>query len=195
MRRRTAGPRRLLAITALTVGVGSACAQRGGTAGAVQEAAGPIRFAIEVGPEVTGPVYVSVSGSDGGPGWIRAFREGARVYLSERCEIADCGVPPAVCGAGIPLVRDLTAGGDRRVELVWDGLTSTVDSVAGCETRRPAPPGSYVARFCYSREADVRSPATPPPMGTAAATPGRLIRPTCEERPFTLADREAVLRL
>jgi hypothetical protein len=55
-------------------------------------------------------------------------------------------------------------------------MTSVLDSVARCEIRQPAPPGDYVARFCYGVQ-------------------GRLKDPACVTRPFTVGDREVVLKL
>jgi len=124
-------------------------------------------------------------------GWLRASRGGTRVFLQERCAIPDCGAEPVVCGAAIPFVQNIAGpGAARRVEFAWDGLISVVDSVARCETRRPAPPGEYVARFCYSREAEF--PAGP---DSTRAAPGRLLRPICVERTFTPEDTEVVLTI
>jgi len=137
----------------------------------------------------TCPVYVALSSGDAAAGWVRVTRNGERIFLGERCDIEDCGVPPAVCGAAIPMVRGINgACGPKGVELVWDGTTSVVDSVARFETRRPAPPGDYVARFCYSRAADLEAGGDP-----ARGVQGRLTDPTCVTRPFTLQDREVVL--
>jgi hypothetical protein len=134
---------------------------------------------------------VNLGASDGGPGWVWAARDGRRAYLHERCEIADCGQQPAVCGAPVPLLRDLAGGGERRVEFQWDGMISLVDSAAGrCEIRRVAPPGTYVAHLCYSRRAETQGP--PSPTGVVQ---GRLVQPTCVERKFTPSDREVILRL
>lgn len=159
------------------------------TPGARSDPAVSIRFAIAMESDAIGPVYVALAGADGAAGWVRVTRGGERIFLRERCDIADCDAPPAVCGASIPLVRDIGGGGGpRSVELVWDGMTSVVDSASRCETRRPAPPGEYVARFCYSREADLQGGGNP-----AAGVPGRLTSPTCVDRPFTLQDRAVVL--
>jgi hypothetical protein len=133
---------------------------------------------------------VLLTASDGAPGWIRVTLDGKPVPLRERCDIADCGTSPAVCGAALPMVRDLAGRGERRLELVWDGMTSAVDSTAQCERRVPAAPATYTARFCYSTEAQTQGPAD-----STGAMPGRLGQLTCRERPFTLADREVVLRM
>lgn len=147
-----------------------------------------IRFAIEVNPGVAGPIYVLLSGEDAQIGWVKVFRGGQRIYFRERCEIEDCGAPPAVCGAALPLVRNIAGGQEQRsVEFVWDGTTSVVDSVSGCESREPASPGDYSAEFCFSREADVQGGGDP-----SRAVPGSLIRPTCSPKPFTLLDEEVV---
>ena len=150
-----------------------------------------IRFVIEVGSDVPGPTYVLLNDKDGQPGWIRAFRGSDRVYFRERCEIADCARRAVVCGAAMPMIRDISATGQiGLIEFIWDGMTSVVDAVSGCETRQPALPGNFIARFCYSREADFEGDSD-----LALGVPGRLIRPTCVEKPFTLLDREVVLKL
>jgi hypothetical protein len=155
-----------------------------------QPASAGIRFAIELDGETAGPIYVQLNGEDGQVGWARASRDGERVYLRERCEIEDCGVDPAVCGAAIPLIRDIAGAGDGRgVEYLWDGSTSAIDATSGCESRRPALPGNYLVRFCYSREAEFEG------GDVARAAQGRLIDPTCVERAFTLDEQEVVLRI
>jgi hypothetical protein len=175
-----------LAVLALPTG---GCARRGGADESAVESPHPIRFAIEVDAATAGPIYVQLNRSDPVVGWVHASRGAERIDLQERCAIPDCGTEPAVCGAAIPLVRDIAADGAARgVEFVWDGLMSVVDSAARCETRRPAPPGSYVARFCYAREAE-----TTPGGDASRAVPGRVVRPVCVEQPFTLEDREVVL--
>lgn len=96
---------------------------------------------------------------------------GARVDIRPRCDIADCDVPPAVCGAGIPVIRDIAAG---RIEVEWDGMMSVIDPVRACETRRPAPPGRYVATFCHSRQASFVGEGD-----TKVGVQGSLVQPTC----------------
>jgi hypothetical protein len=118
------------------------------------------------------------------------FRNGERVYLSERCDIVDCGAPPAVCGAPVELVRDLTLHPQRHIDFLWDGRTNFVDSAANCELRRSAPHGYYVARFCYSREAEFGAGGDP-----RGDVPGRLVRPTCVDRGFTLQDSLVTLTI
>ena len=150
-----------------------------------------IRFAIEVDDDVVGPIYVLLNEEDDQMGWVKVFRNGERIYFRERCEIEDCGVPVAVCGAAIPFVKDIAGGGDRRtIEFVWDGMTSVLDPLSGCETRQPAPPGDYIARFCFSREAEFEGDGDP-----TRAVPGRVIHPTCVEKPFTLHEQQVVLRI
>jgi hypothetical protein len=132
-----------------------------------------------------------LNGEDDQPGWVRLFRDSVRIYLRERCDIEDCGVPPAVCGAAIPLIRDITATANLTgIELVWDGMTSVLDSLSGCETRRPAGAGNYVARFCFSRRAEFEPGGDP-----TGSVPGTLVEPTCVEKPFTLGDQQVVLRI
>jgi hypothetical protein len=154
---------------------------------AARQAARGIRFAIELAEGTPGPLYVLLERTDGQPGWVEVTHEGRSIPLRERCEVQDCGSPSGVCGMSIPVVSDLAES--RRVERVWDTTTSVIDSVAGCERRVPAPAGAYVARFCYSREADRLG-------GQIPGMPGdRLVNPICTERQFTLEDTEVVLRL
>ncbi len=159
---------------------------------APDQAATTIRFAIEVREATVGPLYVLVSGADDQPGWVSASRDGERIWFRERCDIEDCSAPAAVCGAAIPMVRALAMpGAPRRIELVWDGSTSEIAPVERCETRRPAAPGGYVARFCYAREAAFDGAGS---GGPGRDRPGRLVRPTCVEQPFTRRDRDVVVR-
>jgi hypothetical protein len=152
----------------------------------------PIRFAIEVASSTSGPVYVSLNDAEGQVGWVRAFWGGVtgeRIYLKERCEIADCGLPPVVCGASIPMIRDLAGPQNRSVAFVWDGKKSVFEF--GCEGRQPASTsGSYVAKFCYSTQAQVEGSGDP-----YVGVPGQLLNPTCVTRTFGRSDNEVVLML
>lgn len=148
-----------------------------------------IRFAIELSGATDGPIYVSLNGADNQLGWVTVFRDGERIYFGERCEIEDCGVPPAVCGAALSMVRDVAAADERGIAFVWDGMTSTIDPSRQCERRQPAPPGNYVARFCYSREATVQG------GDPARAAQGSVRNPTCVDRTFTLHEHEIVFRI
>jgi hypothetical protein len=169
------------------------CAARGaGGASRAADDAIAIRLVLEVGAAAAGPVWIALSGAGGEVGWVSVTLAGVRVDLQERCDVPDCGVPPAVCGMAVPMVRDLTAGGGRRVEFVWDGMWSVVDSVARCETRRAAPAGDYVARFCWSREAVVEGGGGGDP---SRAVQGRLVRPECAERGFGLGSGAVVVRI
>lgn len=155
------------------------------------ERATSIRFAIELDADAEGPIYVLLHGADDQPGWIRASHAGERVYFKERCEIPDCGVDAAVCGAAISLVRNLAGSADERsIEFVWDLTTSVRDSASGCETREAAPPGDYSARFCYSHEAELQGQGD-----VSRGVMGRIVSPTCVEREFTLQEQQVVLRI
>jgi hypothetical protein len=144
-----------------------------------------IRFAIRTAPDAEGPVYIVLNEEDDQVGWVRVVRDGERLYLKERCEIANCGEPPAVCGMAFRMIRNLAAGaGQRAIRFEWNGETSAIDESTGCESRIPAPGGAYVARFCHSGQAEFDEGVDP---GRDAV--GRLVEPTCVERPFTLADR------
>jgi hypothetical protein len=150
-----------------------------------------IRFAVEVVSDVSGPIYVLLNGEDNQPGWIRASRGPERVHFRERCEIEDCANRGVVCGAAISMIKNIANTAQTGlVEFVWDGMTSVFDAASGCETRQPALPGDYIARFCFSREAKLEGDGDP-----ARAVPGRLVRPTCVEKPFTLQEQQVVLRI
>jgi len=162
----------------------------GGSVPAVERATS-IRFAIELADGVEGPMYVLLNQENDQPGWVRVSRDGEGIYLKERCEVPDCGVAAAVCGAALPFVRDLAgASGEKGIEFVWDLTTSVLDSASRCETRQPAPPGDYVARFCFSREATLEGQGDP-----TQAVMGRIAAPTCIDKPFTLQEQQVVLTI
>lgn len=148
-----------------------------------------IRFAIEVEPDMETPVFVVLNEEDSQVGWVTVFRDDQRVYLAERCEIENCGEPAVVCGMAFRMVLDI--GSDAPVEFLWDVTTSRIEA-PGCESRVAAAEGDYTARFCYSETAEFDGEA---PDGPGWAVPGKLIEPTCVDRPFNLTDAEVVLRL
>ena len=180
--------------SALVLSVGCGGAGQAGSGGESLEqtdVAVEIRFAIEVADDVSAPIYVLLYGEDNQVGWIQAFRDGERIHFRERCEIEDCANRGVVCGAAMSTIRNIGAGAETgMIEFVWDGMTSGFDEVSGCEIRRPALPGDYIARFCYSREAEFQTNSDP-----ALAVPGRLVGPDCTERPFTLLDEEVVFSI
>lgn len=144
-----------------------------------------LRLVLEAPVGGGAPVYVQVASDDDQPGWVRlAGEDGERVYIRPRCDIADCGKAPAVCGAAIPIVRDI-AGGD--IEIEWDGMTSVIESAGACETRQPAPPGRYVATFCHARDAAVTGEGD-----KKVGVQGTLLQPTCTNVPFSWPRAEAV---
>jgi hypothetical protein len=148
-----------------------------------------IRFAIEVVSNPSGPIYVLLNRADDQPGWIRASQGLEQIYFRERCDIEDCANRGIVCGAAMPMIRNIANPTQTGViEFVWDGMTSAI--VSGCETRQPAVAGDYVARFCYSKEAEFQDGGD-----VTQGVPGRLVGPTCTEKPFVLLDKEVVLRI
>jgi hypothetical protein len=172
----------------LTLALSGACSQ-GLPADAAQ--AGPVRFAIEISPGLSAPVYVQLNDKEGQPGWITVFRNDERIYLEERCEIEDCGGPRGVCGLSLPMVRNLTAGGgDTFIERSWGGLTSVTDPESGCERRVPAGSGDYVAQLCYSDEVALDGNA---PESEGGALGGRVVDPTCVPMPFSVREGEDVV--
>ncbi len=148
-----------------------------------------IRFAVELSSEVSGPIYVLLNGEDNQLGWVAVSRGPDRIYFRERCEVEDCARLGVVCGAAVSMVSNIAGeGGARTIEYEWNGITSVLDPVSGCESRETSPPGDYVARFCYSREARFEGEAD-----ETGAVPGRLLNPTCVEKRFALDEREVVL--
>jgi hypothetical protein len=148
-----------------------------------------IRFAIEVEAGVSGPVYVQLNEEDAQLAWVKAFRDGERVYFRERCEIEDCSNPGVICGLAPTMVKIIADRGQAgMIEFVWDGMTSVIDPANGCERREPAPPGVYTARFCYAGEAVLEGDGDP-----AVAVQGRLVDPICDMMPFELSDGQHVV--
>ena len=196
--------RRLSAVLAATAVLSLACTAgtRDPAAGAESAATpsasvttpseyGPVRFAITVGAQHREPVWVQVNDEGSQPAWVSVWRGSERIWLQERCELADCGQSPAVCGAGIPMVRNL--GGDatdRTISLTWDGKTS-VRAPAGCEIRErvQASGGALRARICHSVS------ATREGGGGAFMGPGRTANATCEERALSPLDSVVVVAL
>lgn len=148
-----------------------------------------IRFAIEVDGQQS-PLFVVPFDESAQAGWVQAFRDGQRIYFRERCEIEECGLPPAVCGAALPTVLDLTQRPGRSIETVWDGTTSVIDSAVQCERRVLVSRGEFVARFCYGFEAELEGD---PDQGRPVA--GRLIDRRCADIPFQLGDSLVLLSL
>jgi hypothetical protein len=146
-----------------------------------------IRFAIEVDGRQS-PFFVVPFEESAQVGWVQAYRNGELVYFQERCEIEECGLPPAVCGAALATVLDLARQPSRRIETVWDGTTSVIDPAIQCERREPVAPGDFVARFCYGFEAELEREAD-----EAGPVAGRLIDRQCTDVPFELGDSLVLL--
>jgi hypothetical protein len=138
------------------------------------------------------PVLVQATSESRPVGWLRVLRDGDPVHVEERCDIPDCGDPdPAVCGAIIPTVREIApADGAGSITYLWDRTRSVIDAALRCERREPAPPGDYVARFCWGHTAET----TGDPAADRGAM-GRLTDPTCVDRTFRLRDADVVLRI
>lgn len=141
-----------------------------------------VRFALRVPAGGTAPVFVQVTGTNHQPEWITVARGGQRVFLLPRCDVETCGGSRGVCGAAIPMVRDLTAG-SRTIAFQWDGTTSVLDPSTRCQTRGAAPAGAYVARFCWGRGATFMRGAAAAGAGDRA---GEVAAPVCREVPFVL---------
>jgi len=164
--------------------------QPGATRDAGPDESTEIRFRIEVDDRET-QFFVVPFDESAQPGWVTAYRDGERLYFRERCEIEECGLPPAVCGAALPTVLDLAAAASGSIETVWDGTTSVIDAVARCERREAVGPGDYVARFCYAFNAESEGDLDP----RVGPVPGRLIDRYCTDVPFELGDSLVVLSM
>lgn len=142
---------------------------------------GSVRFAIEVTNDVPETIWVQLNDLSGQIAWVTLLdASGNRVYLEEQCGIEDCDSPTGVCGAAEPRVRDITGGTyTGSIEHLWDTTTSVVEN--GCESRQPAPNGTYTARFCWSLTATTEGDGDP-----TVSIAGTLDAEVCQERSFTL---------
>lgn len=148
-----------------------------------------IRFAIEVANDVPESIWVQLNSEDGQPAWVVASSGDTRIYFEERCGIPDCDQPSGVCGAAMPMVRDITdAGFEGVIDLHWTGKTSLVDTSDDCERREHASFGDYAATFCWSLQAEVTGEGDP-----AEGVAGTLINPICRDVRFTLPDDDNVV--
>ncbi len=133
------------------------------------------------------------SSSRDGPGWLSVSgADGRRLDISGRCDICDCPTAGGRCmecprcGPPPDVVRLLTGAGDL-IEQRWDGLvhtTGTCDSgeLAICAAPAAvAPPGEYVATFCWSQT------ATGVGMGHTVGMS------TCDDVHFVLPDDDGVV--
>lgn len=193
-RPRSAGRAAALAFLAALAGgcVANEAGEEAGSAGGGDGVPAEIRFAIEVEAGDHPPVLVQATSESRPVGWLRVLREGAPVHVEERCDIPDCDDPGgAVCGATIPTVREVApADAEGTIAYLWD-LTRSVIDADQCERREPAPPGDYVARFCYGYSAEVDGD----PAERWGAL-GRLTSPTCVDRAFRVGrDADVVLRI
>ncbi len=171
--RRAAGPLGAFALAALAA---SGCARGAAPPAAPSDV---ITFAIEASGATT-PLFVQVNGDSDQPGWVTVRNSAGPVHLQTRCDIALCGADPAVCGISIPSVRDIGVGAaTHTIETTWDRRTSVEDTALRCQQRLPAPAGEYIARFCHGRNAEA----------------GRVVRPACVERTFTLDDSRVAIRV
>ena len=173
--------------SALVLSIGCA-----GTADPSQTEEMAIRFAVEVAADVSDPVYVQLNDEYAQLGWVKAFRGDERIYFRERCEVEDCSNPGVICGVAPVMVRRIADGGESgMIEFVWDGVTSVVGQVSGCETREAALPGEYTAQLCYSHDAVLEGDGDP-----AVAVMGQLVGAQCNVLPFELSDgQDVVLRV
>jgi hypothetical protein len=151
-----------------------------------------VRFVLRVTNDVPESIWVQVSDAAGQPGWLTLEHAGERFFIAEMCEFETCDGPPeGVCGAALPMVRDIT-GGTARGEhvLEWDGIASRPDRDGTCERRGPAPAGTWKATFCWGLAASVESS----PVATEAV-PGEVLRPVCVERHFELPGTREVVEV
>ena len=142
---------------------------------------GRVRIALAAHRDQTAPLYVQLSEEGSQPAWVTLWRGTERVWLQERCELPDCGQEPAVCGAALPMVRNIGAlATQRSVELVWDGRTS-LQTTERCEIRQRVTSAEPLrARFCWSPRAQLEGAGNP--------AMGRVVEPVCADRALAASD-------
>jgi hypothetical protein len=133
-----------------------------------------LRFVSDDGPE---QIYLQTGTMEGPQSWVRLMRpDGSRVELYGSCAVCECGRcnDCGVCGAAMPRVDALVAGGHR--DEPFAGHFFAYESCGGngtCFRRTPLPPGEYVARFCWGTTA------------TGAGMDQSISNQRCADVPFT----------
>lgn len=149
-----------------------------------------LSFRSDVGAGESIYAQQSTSAHDG-PGWLSVrTAAGATVHIVGRCDICDCPTSSGgcltcpVCGPPPDVVRELSGAGDL-IEHRWDQVVHPSGSCgpgAVCSAPpTPAPPGDYVATFCWSTE------ATGVGMGHTVGMSA------CDDVPFRLPDDDGVV--
>lgn len=113
---------------------------------------GPVTFRAVVPDTAEGAYWVQLNTESEPVAWLRVTFTGEPVHVTPRCEIPDCGRPPAVCGAALPRATRLRPGDS--LSFTWNGEVSTFSTSEGptgtCERRETALPGNYTAEMCYA---------------------------------------------
>ncbi len=143
----------------------------------------PVSFGISYTTDIPESVWVQSGDDLGLPGWVDVRDDDdLPVWLFDRCDIPICDEGGGACGQALPQVLDVTQGGyGGQVFVTWDGHRRALVASGDCLERVPAPPGDYVARFCFGWS------VTEPGPG------GEVLDPWCEEVPFTLPGAEKVV--
>ncbi|MCA9540473.1 MAG: hypothetical protein KC620_16350 [Myxococcales bacterium] len=146
-------------------------------------------FRLRINNDIPESIYAQIALDGARAPWVTVTHEGAEIWMGERCALQRCGQPDPVCALSGPMVRDVTEGDFQgEITFAWDGTMSEVDAVANCENILPAPPGAYVARFCYGFQADFASEDDAGQRDRA----GTVANPQCHDVAFTLPDDEVV---
>lgn len=170
------GPARVLVVVAVAALAGCGDDQGPGTVDAAPTPTSLI-FRLSYQSDIADSIYVQGGTEAGGQAWltVRPVGGDALPILDDCgvCACADCGAC-AVCGLGLPVVVEIARG--AQLDWIWDASVyhpaTCPSSSLGCERAEPLPAGAYLARFCWSWEADG--------VGT-----GHHVGPvTCADEPF-----------
>ena len=123
---------------------------------------------------------------DGGH-WLSIYRGGTTIRKAKACEICSCDQCPncPVCGAPCPTATEIASG--AHLDWTWSGLeypssTCPASPSDTCLAETVAPPGDYVAWFCWGTGFD----GTPP-------CPAEVTDVVCAEVPFQHPDPDGLV--
>lgn len=137
----------------------------------------PVSLGLVFTTDVPEDVWIQSQDAYGLPGWVEILRDGEPLPIHDRCDVPACDDPDAgVCGIAFQSVRSLTRGDyGGSAWLTWDGRVRVPSADGSCRRTEAAPPGDYVARFCFGWTTD----EAPGGAGTIVTIP------TCVEEPFS----------